>query len=86
MAENMAVNTLNIPNENFKRVYGEWAKGGWGLIMTGNVQVDPANLGGPEDLFVDHARLSDAKYLKAWKEWADVSTANGTVALVQSKF
>ena len=25
----------NIPNEKFKKVYGKWAEGGWGMIITG---------------------------------------------------
>ena len=82
MAENMAPKS-NLPDENFKRVYADWAAGGWGLVMTGNVQIDPAHLGGPQDISVDHAKLHDAAYLKAWKEWADASTGNGTVTIVQ---
>jgi len=82
MAEQMAPKS-NLPDEHFKRVYGTWAQGGWGLIMTGNVQVDPAHLGSPQDIYYDPTRTNDAKYLKAWQEWATASTANGTVALVQ---
>jgi len=33
MAESMAPS--HIPNEKFPKVYGEWADGGWGLVMTG---------------------------------------------------
>lgn len=84
MAENMAPKS-NLPDENFQRVYRTWADGGWGLVMTGNVQIDPAHLGGPGDLSVDHVRIKsgDAAYLKAWEAYADAATANGTVAIVQ---
>lgn len=80
MAENMAPKS-NLPDETFKRVYGTWADGGWGLVMTGNVDVDPVHMGGPGDLSVDHTRLNEATYKKAWAEWAQA--CQGSVTIVQ---
>lgn len=34
MAETMSDD--GNPDENFSRVYKEWAEGGWGMIITGN--------------------------------------------------
>lgn len=80
MAENMAIKS-NKPDDNIKRIYKTWAEGGWGIIMSGNVQVDPAHLGSPGDLSVDQEKLSDPGYRKAWQEWADA--CKGTTAIVQ---
>lgn len=35
LAEGMADKQNNIPGQVFHRVYGEWAEGGWGMILTG---------------------------------------------------
>ncbi|KAK8849064.1 NADH:flavin oxidoreductase/NADH oxidase [Apiospora arundinis] len=50
-------------------VYGEWAKGGWGLVITGNVQVDVAHLGDPGDIAVN-ASLTPERTAAAFKTWA----------------
>ncbi|RDW59459.1 hypothetical protein BP6252_12546 [Coleophoma cylindrospora] len=81
MAENLAPKS-NVPDENFKRIYKIWAAGGWGIVMTGNVQVDPAHLGSPQDLSVDQSRLSDPVYLKAWQEWADACKGSTTIVQI----
>lgn len=36
MAENMA-DKDSLPTELFYKAYGEWAQGGWGMILTGNI-------------------------------------------------
>ncbi|KAF7553529.1 hypothetical protein G7Z17_g3555 [Cylindrodendrum hubeiense] len=70
MAEKMDDGS-NVPSDAIIRVYKEWAKGGWGLIITGNVHVDPAYLNTNGDLSVESARLSDPTYIKGWQKWAD---------------
>ncbi|KAL3478343.1 FMN-linked oxidoreductase [Aspergillus californicus] len=39
----------NSPNEDFNLAYNKWSDGGWGMIMTGNVQVDINHLGNFQD-------------------------------------
>ena len=34
MAEGLAENK-HLPGKRISRVYGEWAKGGWGALLTG---------------------------------------------------
>lgn len=34
MAEGLA-ETKHLPGKRISRVYGEWAKGGWGALLTG---------------------------------------------------
>ena len=39
-----------LPKEQLINTYNLWGEGGWGIIMTGNVQVDDRYLGTPEDV------------------------------------
>jgi len=38
MAETMAPGS-HVPDEKFQIAYGEWAKGGWGMILTGKANL-----------------------------------------------
>nr|BBJ34513.1 hypothetical NADH oxidase [Alternaria solani] len=63
--------------------YQKWAEGGWGLIITGNVQVDPNHLGDPSD-FVVNSALPEATTLAAFTAWSKACSNNGkSHALVQ---
>lgn len=78
MAENMAPD--HGPEQKFYKLYSQWGKGGWGAILTGNVQVDLNHLGQPNDLaFVSHENGS----IPEWKKYADACQEHGTPAIVQ---
>jgi 2,4-dienoyl-CoA reductase-like NADH-dependent reductase (Old Yellow Enzyme family) len=68
MTEQMAGPRTNyLPSEAMNRSYAAWAEGGWGMVVTGNVEVDSRYLGGPDDT----AMIDDeAKMLEAWTKWA----------------
>ncbi|WWD09216.1 hypothetical protein V865_007338 [Kwoniella europaea PYCC6329] len=38
------------PREGHLNLYRRWAEGGWGIIISGNVQIDPRQLASPHDL------------------------------------
>ncbi|KAL6230074.1 hypothetical protein BDW75DRAFT_234697 [Aspergillus navahoensis] len=67
MAENLATSDSN-PNEDFNLAYSKWSYGGWGMIITGNVQVDVNHLGN----FKDPA-----------KAYAEASQKHGTPTIIQ---
>ncbi|KAH7176795.1 NADH:flavin oxidoreductase/NADH oxidase [Dactylonectria macrodidyma] len=73
MAEKLD-NGSNIPNDDTLRIYKEWSKGGWGLMITGNVHVDPSHLNSKGDLSIDRTRFSDPAYREGWRKWADACT------------
>src|SRR5258708_6566832 len=52
MEENMA-DSGQLPGENLRRLYANWASGGAGLILSGNVMIDPAALTGPGGVVLD---------------------------------
>ena len=71
MEENMA--DLNqAPSEALMRLYQAWAKGGAGLIITGNVMVNRRAMTGPGGVV-----LEDEKYLDIFKRWAQIGRAKG---------
>ncbi|MCJ1412951.1 hypothetical protein MMC19_007052 [Ptychographa xylographoides] len=83
MAEGMATKTHN-PDEKLTKAYGEWADGGWGMIITGNVQVSTAFLGSPADVQVPSVSTAgDPALQQLWKDWAATSQRSGTPTLVQ---
>lgn len=65
-------NDHHNPDQGLVNVYGQWAKGGCGLIVSGNIMVDRNNLGEPKNVVLDEQ--SD---LQAFKAWTAAGTQNG---------
>ncbi|KAL4746754.1 hypothetical protein BDW72DRAFT_29343 [Aspergillus terricola var. indicus] len=76
----------NIPTPALINVYDQWAKGGWGAVLTGNVQVDVNHLGSPFDPALS-GEYTDAETNKdlfeKYRKYAEVSQAHGTPTIVQ---
>ncbi|KAH7124734.1 putative FMN binding oxidoreductase [Dactylonectria macrodidyma] len=70
-----------LPHGQFYRAYSKWAKGGWGMIFTGNVFVDPAYLG--NTLEVSIPSIIDTKARTALKKWCQSCSSEGTPTLMQ---
>ncbi|GFZ43174.1 hypothetical protein JCM24511_00893 [Saitozyma sp. JCM 24511] len=52
-----------VPDKRHRTLYKRWGEGGWGMIITGNVQVDPRHLATPHDrTFPDHSPSTIASY------------------------
>ncbi|KAF7555154.1 hypothetical protein G7Z17_g2389 [Cylindrodendrum hubeiense] len=84
LAEQMADSKQLPTSAQFDRAYGAWADGGWGMILTGNVQVDQRYLGDGHDTVIDAtADLSEEQVLKAYTNLATVSRRAGTPSIVQ---
>ncbi|PKS08628.1 hypothetical protein jhhlp_005015 [Lomentospora prolificans] len=82
MTEQMA-DSEKLPTPGyFKNAYGAWADGGWGMLLTGNVQIDAKYLGGLADLALD-SDLPRDKLLSAYKDLAQTCKRNGTPTIVQ---
>ncbi|TVT28088.1 NADH:flavin oxidoreductase/NADH oxidase family protein [Salinicoccus cyprini] len=77
MSETMA-SSMNQPNEKHIRLYHEWAKGGAGVVVTGNVMVDRNALGEPGNVVIE-----DERDIGMLREWARKGTENGTQLWMQ---
>ncbi|OCF55647.1 NADH:flavin oxidoreductase/NADH oxidase [Kwoniella mangroviensis CBS 10435] len=52
------------PREGHINLYRRWAEGGWGIIISGNVQIDPRQLASPHDLTLPSHRSTLQAYTK----------------------
>src|SRR6202521_5101790 len=71
MEENMA-DSGQIPGESLRRLYATWAGGGVGLILSGNVMIDPSALTGPGGVVLD-----ERQPIKPFKAWAGAGRRDG---------
>lgn len=84
MQETLAQAPLFDPpiEDGFRSLYGTWARAGYGLIITGQVQIDGRFLSVQGDVVV-HGRSLHEPHFSKWKEWARVAQENGTPCIVQ---
>ncbi|KAI0868723.1 NADH:flavin oxidoreductase/NADH oxidase [Hypoxylon argillaceum] len=82
MAEDMANSDDLLPNASHVALYTEWAKAGFGMVITGNVQVDQRYLGGPRDIAFSRDVPAE-KQLQAWKTWAAACNISNSPTIVQ---
>lgn len=69
------------PTDELDRLYGVWANGGAGLLITGNVQIDGDHLERPGNVIVD--RAPDASMKAALAQWAKAGTRAGNQLWMQ---
>jgi 2,4-dienoyl-CoA reductase-like NADH-dependent reductase (Old Yellow Enzyme family) len=68
----------NEPTPELARAYRRWARGGVGLIITGNVMIDRRSIGEPLNVVVE-----DDRDIEELRRWADAARSTGSTALVQ---
>ncbi|WWC66566.1 uncharacterized protein I206_100469 [Kwoniella pini CBS 10737] len=66
------------PRKGHSNLYNEWAKGGWGIIISGNVQIDSRHLASPHDLTLP----SHSSTLKAYTKLASTVHETATSPLL----
>jgi 2,4-dienoyl-CoA reductase-like NADH-dependent reductase (Old Yellow Enzyme family) len=66
------------PSEGLIRLYERWGRGGAGMLLTGNVVVDPGGMEAPGNVVV-----TDERHLAALRAWADGAQANGSQLVMQ---
>ncbi len=72
MSENLS-SVDHSPTPLLENLYRQWADGGIGLCITGNIMVDGSALGEPRNVVVE-----DETFLDALKSWAASGTRNRT--------
>ena len=71
MEENMA-DADHLPGRTLQTLYEQWSRGGAGLIISGNVMIDPAAMTGPRGVV-----LEPSQPLAPFVEWAKAAHAGG---------
>jgi 2,4-dienoyl-CoA reductase-like NADH-dependent reductase (Old Yellow Enzyme family) len=77
MEENMA-DAGQLPGPALRALYAAWARGGAGLIITGNVMIDPRALTGPGGIV-----LEAGTPLAPFEAWSRAARANGAQVWMQ---
>lgn len=77
MEENMA-DSRQLPGESLRRLYANWAGGGVGLILSGNVMIDPTALTGPGGVVLD-----ERQPIEPFRAWARAAMRDGGQAWLQ---
>jgi 2,4-dienoyl-CoA reductase-like NADH-dependent reductase (Old Yellow Enzyme family) len=77
MEENMA-DSNQLPGEALRRLYASWAGGGVGLILSGNVMIDPTALTGPGGVVLD-----ERQPIEPFRAWARAAMRDGGQAWLQ---
>ena len=70
------------PIETFKNLYRLWAESNYGLLITGQVQIDRRFLSIAGDVCC-HEKSLEPEVLARWKEWARIAQRNDTPCIVQ---
>lgn len=70
MEENLA-NHGQVPGEALANLYGRWARGGAGLILTGNVMVSPDAMTGTGGVFLGKNTLFEGDHRMRFTRWAN---------------
>ena len=77
MSEGMGTRDFQ-PKKNIATLYKRWAEGGTGLIITGNIMVDPKGTAEPGNIVFD--KNSNMEILK---DWANQGQQHGAKVMVQ---
>jgi 2,4-dienoyl-CoA reductase-like NADH-dependent reductase (Old Yellow Enzyme family) len=72
MSENMGTRNRKS-NESLNKLYDRWAKGGAGLLITGNVMIDNTALGEPRNVVFEKGHIDENLKL-----WTKAGTQNNT--------
>ncbi|MDN3646685.1 NADH:flavin oxidoreductase/NADH oxidase family protein [Pontixanthobacter aestiaquae] len=78
MEENLAEQPGQYPGTSLFALYDAWAKGGVGMILTGNVMVAPSSLTGPGGVV-----LEKGTDLAPFKRWADIGKSGSAQMWMQ---
>ncbi|HHW7570682.1 TPA: NADH:flavin oxidoreductase/NADH oxidase family protein [Mannheimia haemolytica] len=66
------------PTQNLVNLYRTWAQGGAGVLVTGNVMINPQGKGSAGDVVV-----SDERDFPMLKAWAEAGKTDGTLMIMQ---
>lgn len=72
-----------IPGQDLVNLYQQWADGGAGIILTGNVMVAPDAMTGPGGVYLGAETLAQGDNKDRFKTWAKVGKSGGAKLYMQ---
>ncbi|KAI6090001.1 NADH oxidase [Hypoxylon rubiginosum] len=72
-----------IPTEQLQNLYGHWGDGGWGIIVTGNIIVDPTHLEAAGNMIITDGEPFSGLRFDAYRRLARAGKRGGAVFLGQ---
>ena len=82
MEENMA-EAGQIPGAALVNLYQQWADGGVGIILTGNVMVSPTAMTGPGGVYLGAETLAQGDNKVRFERWAKAAKSGGAKLYMQ---
>lgn len=82
MEENMA-EPGQVPGQALVNLYQQWADGGVGIILTGNVMVAPDAMTGPGGVYLGAETLAQGDNKTRFKTWAEAGKSGGALHYMQ---
>ena len=82
MEENMA-EAGQIPGQALVNLYQQWADGGVGIILTGNVMVAPDAMTGPGGVYLGAETLAQGDNKERFRTWAKAGKSGGAKLYMQ---
>ncbi|PWN96765.1 NADH:flavin oxidoreductase/NADH oxidase [Tilletiopsis washingtonensis] len=72
-----------IPSDELVRVYEEWGKGGWGIVVSGNLIVDTMNLEAPGNMIIHRSQQKQDELESQMRRLIAGSKAGGALFVAQ---
>ncbi|CAP61945.1 uncharacterized protein PODANS_5_1620 [Podospora anserina S mat+] len=72
-----------IPNDELFQLYGTWASGGFGTIVTGNILIDPDHLEGPGNMIIPVDAPLDGPRFEGFRRLGSVGRQHGSLFIGQ---
>ncbi|RJE22487.1 hypothetical protein PHISCL_05173 [Aspergillus sclerotialis] len=74
-------NKRGIPSPELINLYRRWGEGGYGLILTDNIMIDPINLEAPGNLVIPTDPADLPRRTQAWSQLAREARKNGSLII-----
>lgn len=71
-----------VPSEGLIRLYEAWGKGGYGIVLTGNVAIHPAQLEAPGNLILYEPHETSER-IEQFRRMASASKVEGSLVVMQ---
>ena len=73
------ISKRGIPSDGLINVYRRWGEGGYGVILTGNIMIDPEHLEAAGNAIIPKNASFEGERFDAFKELASAAKSNGAL-------